>query len=91
MTVRITRLLDNSTMRIPGLALLAQVPIGSLAGTASAQNPDIGPVGPMPYEIVEGWAKPFAEEGLALFRSLTIATKFSFSKLASKSARPIEQ
>jgi len=65
MTIRIARLLDNSTMRIPGLALLAQLTIGSLAGTASAQDPDIGPVGPMPYEIVEGWAKPFAEEGFA--------------------------
>ena len=52
-------------MRVPALGLVAQLTFGLLTGTASAQAPDIGPVGPMPYEIVEGWAKPFAAEGFA--------------------------
>ncbi len=39
------------------------VSIGLLAGPVSSQ--DVGPTGPIPYDIVEGWAKPFAGEGFA--------------------------
>ena len=45
-----------------GLTALA-VSIGLLAGPVSSQ--DVGPTGPIPYDIVEGWAKPFAAEGFA--------------------------
>ncbi len=34
-----------------------------LSGPASSQ--DTGPVGPSPYDIVEGWHKPFAKQGFA--------------------------
>ena len=46
---------------IPALALV--VSVGLLAAPVSAQ--DIGPTGPIPYDIVESWAKPFAGEGFA--------------------------
>ena len=36
---------------------------GLFAGSVSSQ--DRGPSGPSPYDIVEGWQKPFAEEGFA--------------------------
>ena len=32
---------------------------------ASAASQDLGPTGPSPHDIVEGWHKPFAEEGFA--------------------------
>ncbi len=34
-----------------------------LPGPASSQ--DLGPVGPSPYDVVEGWQKPFAKQGFA--------------------------
>lgn len=34
-----------------------------LPGPASSQ--DLGPVGPSPYNVVEGWQKPFAKQGFA--------------------------
>ena len=37
--------------------------IGYLAVPLSSQ--DIGPTGPIPYDIVDNWAKPFAAEGFA--------------------------
>ena len=46
---------------IPAPALV--VSVGLLAAPVSAQ--DIGPTGPIPYDIVESWAKPFAGEGFA--------------------------
>ena len=47
-----------------GLTALAfAVSIGLLAGPVWSQ--DVGPTGPIPYDIVEGWAKPFAGEGFA--------------------------
>ena len=50
-------------MRLTTLPLAFVVSIGLLAGPVSSQ--DIGPTGPMPYDIVEDWAKPFAGEGCA--------------------------
>ena len=37
--------------------------IGYLAVPLSSQ--DIGPTGPIPYDIVDSWAKPFAADGFA--------------------------
>ena len=37
---------------------------GFFSGSAAAQD-DAGPVGPSPYDVVEGWHKPFASEGFA--------------------------
>ena len=34
-----------------------------LSGPASSQN--LGPIGPSPYDVVEGWHKPFAKQGFA--------------------------
>ncbi len=34
-----------------------------LSGPASSQ--DVGPTGPSPYDVVEGWHKPFAKQGFA--------------------------
>ena len=34
-------------------------------GVAVASSQDLGPIGPSPYDIVEGWHKPFAGEGFA--------------------------
>lgn len=36
---------------------------GLVVGSVASQ--DLGPTGPSPYDIVEGWHKPFAEEGFA--------------------------
>ena len=33
--------------------------------TLTASGQDLGPVGPSPYDVVEGWHKPFATEGFA--------------------------
>ena len=39
---------------------------GSFSGSPAAQETDgAGPVGPSPYDVVEGWHKPFAAEGFA--------------------------
>ena len=53
--MRDSRLLPVSTLT----GLLAVL----LCGPASSQ--DTGPVGPSPYNIVEGWHKPFAKQGFA--------------------------
>jgi len=53
--MRDSRLLPVSTLT----GLLAVL----LCGPASSQ--DTGPVGPSPYDIVEGWHKPFAKQGFA--------------------------
>jgi hypothetical protein len=46
---------------LPLIALLASPAVG-----LHAQQPvDPGPVGPMPYEVVRGWHKPFASPGYA--------------------------
>ena len=38
--------------------------LGALfSGPASSQ--DVGPIGPSPYDVVEGWHKPFAKQGFA--------------------------
>ena len=34
-----------------------------LPGPASSQN--LGPIGPSPYNVIEGWHKPFAKQGFA--------------------------
>ena len=36
---------------------------GLLSGPVASQ--DLGPVGPSPYDVVEGWHKPFAKQGFA--------------------------
>ncbi len=38
--------------------------LGVSGGWVSAQEG--GPIGPSPYDVVEGWLKPFAGEGFAL-------------------------
>ena len=53
----------NRTSSAGLTALAFAVSIGLLAGPVSSQ--DVGPTGPIPYDIVEGWAKPFAGEGFA--------------------------
>ena len=50
-------------MRVSILVLAVVVFSGLPAGPASSQ--DFGPVGPSPYDIVEGWVTPFAGEGFA--------------------------
>ena len=34
-------------------------------GVGVASSQDLGPTGPSPYDVVEGWHKPFAAEGFA--------------------------
>ena len=53
----------NRTSSAGLTTLTFAVSIGLLAGPVSSQ--DVGPTGPIPYDIVEGWAKPFAGEGFA--------------------------
>jgi hypothetical protein len=50
-------------MRLSVYAFSFLVLLGFLATPISSQ--DIGPTGPIPYDIVESWAKPFAGEGFA--------------------------
>ena len=50
-------------MRMSVLVLVAVVAGGLCAGPASLQ--DLGPRGPSPYEVVDGWLKPFADQGFA--------------------------
>jgi len=45
------------------ISAIALLLAGFLGGSATAQDP--GPIGPSPYEVVEGWHKPFASEGFA--------------------------
>ena len=40
------------------LAVLCLTPVAS-------QEQDAGPTGPSPYDVVEGWHKPFAKQGFA--------------------------
>ena len=48
------------SMRVVGIAVL----VALSAGLVLSQ--DVGPTGPSPYDVVEGWLKPFAREGFAL-------------------------
>lgn len=47
------------------------LPVATLAGSLSvllsgpAASQDLGPIGPSPYDVVEGWHKPFAKQGFA--------------------------
>ena len=50
-------------MRISVLVLAVVVAAGLLTGPVSLQ--DVGPTGPSPYDVVDGWMKPFASEGFA--------------------------
>ena len=50
-------------MRISVLVLAVVVAAGLLTGPVSLQ--DLGPTGPSPYDVVDGWMKPFASEGFA--------------------------
>ena len=53
---RVTRRASAPFFAIVGVASL-------FAGHAALQ--DLGPTGPSPYEVVDGWPKPFASEGFA--------------------------
>lgn len=44
------------------LTMIVAVALSAFAGPLLAQK---GPTGPSPYDVVEGWAKPFAGEGFA--------------------------
>jgi hypothetical protein len=50
-------------MRTSVLVVVALVAGGWLAGPAFLQS--LGPTGPSPYEVVENWVTPFADEGFA--------------------------
>ena len=50
-------------MRISVLVLAVVAAAGLLTGPVSLQ--DLGPTGPSPYDVVDGWMKPFASEGFA--------------------------
>ena len=50
-------------MRTPALVLVAVVAAGLFAGAASLQERAVS--GPSPYDIVDGWMKPFASAGYA--------------------------
>ncbi len=50
-------------MRISVLVLAVVVAAGLLTGPVSLQ--DLGPTGPSPYDVVDGWMKPFASEDFA--------------------------
>ena len=43
--------------------LLVLLPVLFVADHATSQ--ELGPIGPSPYDVVEGWHKPFAAEGFA--------------------------
>ena len=43
--------------------LLVLLPVLFVADHATSQ--ELGPIGPSPYDVVEGWHKPFAAEGVA--------------------------
>ena len=49
--------------KIPTVLTLTGLLVGLLFGPASSQ--DLGPIGPSPYDVVEGWHKPFAKQGFA--------------------------
>ena len=49
--------------KIPTVSTLTGLLVGLLFGPASSQ--DLGPIGPSPYDVVEGWHKPFAKQGFA--------------------------
>lgn len=50
-------------MRIATLALVVTIAVGFLSAPVSLQ--EIGPMGPSPYDLVDGWMKPFSEDGYA--------------------------
>ena len=47
--------------------IIRSLPLLALVGylTVPLSSQDIGPTGPIPYDIVDSWAKPFAAEGFA--------------------------
>ena len=49
--------------KIPTVSILTGLLVGLLFGPASSQ--DLGPIGPSPYDVIEGWHKPFAKQGFA--------------------------
>ena len=49
--------------KFPTVSTLTGLMVGLLFGPASSQ--DLGPIGPSPYDVVEGWHKPFAKQGFA--------------------------
>ena len=49
--------------KFPTVSTLTGLLVGLLFGPASSQ--DLGPIGPSPYDIVEGWHQPFAKQGFA--------------------------
>ena len=49
--------------RFHAVTTLAGLLAVSLPGPVSSQ--DLGPIGPSPYDVVEGWHKPFAKQGFA--------------------------
>ena len=51
-------------MRVSALALALVAVMMVFPDRASLQ--DLGPTGPSPYEVVNGWLQPFASEGFAL-------------------------
>ena len=52
------------TMCVSALALALAAVMMVFPDRASLQ--DLGPTGPSPYEVVDGWLQPFASEGFAL-------------------------
>ena len=50
-------------MRTIVLVLIVAAASGLLAAPVSLQ--DLGPMGPSPYDLVDDWMKPFAEDGYA--------------------------
>ena len=50
-------------MRTSILALAVIVAVALLPASASLQ--DLGPTGPSPYDVVDNWMTPFAEDGYA--------------------------
>ena len=51
-------------MTIRHLSILAVLVLAGLTPWPVSSQ-DLGPVGPSPYDVVEGWLKPYADEGFA--------------------------
>ncbi len=58
------RIMTSRLVR-PQFSLLMTLLMTGLTGAANAAEVIMGPVGPSPYDVVEGWHKPFAEDGFA--------------------------